>query len=216
MGDVDDPVTFVNPGRDGLIAELDLEQLLVIFMLLEKRDAPPKANAGQKATTSGTTKTAFVRLNSKNNVYEAWGSYLNDPLYQWVRETNTRFLQFSTHVLYVHTKFLLHDPLGDDPIVVTGSAKFSRASTQENDENMLIIRGDTRVADIYFTEFNRLFCHHYFRSVTEARKGVKDAKTASAPFPDEKGTEWQKAYAPGSFKAKWVAMFAKMKTVTKA
>ena len=33
---------------------------------------------------------------------------------------------------------------------------------------MLIIRGDQRVADIYFTEFNRLFFHYYFRSVQEA------------------------------------------------
>jgi hypothetical protein len=28
---------------------------------------------------------------------------------------------------------------------------------------MLIIRGDTRVADIYLGEFMRLFNHHYFR-----------------------------------------------------
>ncbi len=33
-----------------------------------------------------------------------------------------------------------------------------------NDENMLIIRGDQRVADIYLTEFNRLFNHYSFRS----------------------------------------------------
>ena len=68
---------------------------------------------------------------------------------------------------YIHSKFLLMDPLGDDPIVVTGSANFSDASTNDNDENMLIIRGDQRVADIYFTEFNRLFNHYYFRSVQE-------------------------------------------------
>ena len=68
---------------------------------------------------------------------------------------------------YIHSKFMLIDPLGADPIVVTGSANFSVASTKENDENMLIVRGDRRVADIYFTEFNRLFNHYYFRSVIE-------------------------------------------------
>ena len=45
--------------------------------------------------------------------------------------------------------------LGSDPIVVTGSANFSHASTNDNDENMLVIRGSQRVADSYFTEFNR-------------------------------------------------------------
>ena len=68
---------------------------------------------------------------------------------------------------YIHSKFLLMDPLGSDPIVVTGSANFSDASTNDNDENMLVIRGNRRVADIYFTEFNRLFNHYYFRAVQE-------------------------------------------------
>jgi hypothetical protein len=31
------------------------------------------------------------------------------------------------------------------------------ASTNDNDQNMLIIRGENRVADICFTEFNRRF-----------------------------------------------------------
>src|SRR4029079_1868538 len=103
-----------------------------------------------------------------NNVYKAWGSYLRDPVYQWTRETNAGLLGLNHHVSYVHPKFLLVDPLSDDPIVVTGSANFSDPSVNENDENMLIIRGDLRVADIYLTEFNRLFNHYYFRSVTEA------------------------------------------------
>jgi phosphatidylserine/phosphatidylglycerophosphate/cardiolipin synthase-like enzyme len=93
--------------------------------------------------------------------------HLKDKLYQWAKETNNRALQFNTHVAYIHSKFLLKDPLGLEPIVVTGSANFSDDSQKENDENMIIIRGDQRVADIYFTEFNRLFNHYYFRSVME-------------------------------------------------
>ena len=58
---------------------------------------------------------------------------------------------------------MLVDPLGDDPLVVTGSANFSQPSQRINDENMLVIRGDTRVADIYFGEFMRIFDHHYAR-----------------------------------------------------
>ena len=40
------------------------------------------------------------------------------------------------------------------PIVVTGSANFSNASCVDNDENMLVIRGDKRVADVYLGEFS--------------------------------------------------------------
>ncbi|HET7730791.1 MAG TPA: phospholipase D-like domain-containing protein, partial [Usitatibacter sp.] len=123
----------------------------VVFLLLEKKDAPRK-----------NAKTPFVVINAQNNVYKAWGASLKDPLYQWVRETNARQLQLNKHVSYIHSKFLLMDPLGKDPVVATGSANFSDASTTGNDENMLLIRGDKRVADIYFTEFNRLFNHYYF------------------------------------------------------
>ena len=49
--------------------------------------------------------------------------------------------------------------------IITGSANFSNASTKNNDENMLVIRGDTRVADLYLTEFMRLFMHFYFRTI---------------------------------------------------
>jgi phosphatidylserine/phosphatidylglycerophosphate/cardiolipin synthase-like enzyme len=67
------------------------------------------------------------------------------------------------HVLYVHTKYMLIDPLGPDPIVIVGSANFSAASTTDNDENMLVMRGNPAVADIYLGEFMRLFSHYAFR-----------------------------------------------------
>lgn len=80
---------------------------------------------------------------------------------------------------YIHDKFMLVDPLSDDPLVVTGSANFSQPSQRTNDENMLVIRGDTRVADIYFGEFMRIFDHHYARylvkKLTEAGKQDPEA-----------------------------------------
>lgn len=66
---------------------------------------------------------------------------------------------------YIHNKFMLIDPLSDDPTVITGSANFSKPSQRLNDENMLVIRGNTRVADIYFGEYMRVFDHHYARYI---------------------------------------------------
>ena len=63
------------------------------------------------------------------------------------------------HVNYIHTKYLVVDALTDDPLVVSGSANFSEASTTNNDENMLIIRGNTRIADMFVCDFMRLFNH---------------------------------------------------------
>ncbi len=74
-----------------------------------------------------------------------------------------RATRIGIHVNWVHTKFMLIDPLGPKPMTLTGSANFSQASIDTNDENMVLIRGDRRVADIYFGEFMRVFAHHRFR-----------------------------------------------------
>lgn len=101
---------------------------------------------------------------------------------------------------------MLIDPLSADPVVVTGSANFSEPSTKENDENMLVIRGDTRVADIYLTEFNRLFNHYYFRSAVESFTAHHEATDGASLFLTE-DTTWQAKYAPGSFRAKRLQLF---------
>jgi phosphatidylserine/phosphatidylglycerophosphate/cardiolipin synthase-like enzyme len=86
---------------------------------------------------------------------------------QWVEEKVTGL---NNYVQFIHTKYMLIDPLSEDPIVITGSANFSDASTSQNDENMLVIRGDTRVADIYLGEFMRLFSQFRLRGRVKAPK----------------------------------------------
>jgi phosphatidylserine/phosphatidylglycerophosphate/cardiolipin synthase-like enzyme len=174
----------------------------IAFFLLEKKDQP-----------NPRSKQPFIAINAKNNVYMAWGSYMKDRVHQWARETSTRGLQLNEHVAYIHSKFLLMDPLSADPIVVTGSANFSDPSQKDNDENMIIVRGDQRVADIYLTEFNRLFNHYYFRSVTEALHDANAATdTQNSLFLDEedKAGDWLKKYLPGKFRAKRVQVFKDM------
>ena len=92
------------------------------------------------------------------------------------------------NVPYIHDKFMLIDPLGDDPTTVTGSANFSPSSQTSNDENMLIIRSDQRVADVYFGEFMRLFDHLYARylakKIKAEQKKTKPKKGAGYLRPD--------------------------------
>jgi phosphatidylserine/phosphatidylglycerophosphate/cardiolipin synthase-like enzyme len=184
-------------------------QSAIAFFLLEKEDRPNPAS-----------RQPFIKINAAQNCYKAWGSYIKEPLYRWTKETNARALELNHHVSYIHSKFLLKDPLSADPIVVTGSANFSEPSSNDNDENMLMIRGDLRVADIYFTEFNRLFNHYYFRSVTEAtRRRLAEGNGGVAPPADpnaeaslflREDDSWLAKYPPGTFRAKRVAMLTTM------
>ena len=66
--------------------------------------------------------------------------------------------------IHIHSKIILADPFGPDPILVTGSANFSTNSTVANDSNVLVFRGDTAVTDVYVADFMRMFEHYWFRS----------------------------------------------------
>jgi len=122
----------------------------------------------------------------------AWGDTLKTRA--GGEEKHKQFIETLTglndHVNYLHTKYMLIDPLSDDPVVITGSANFSKASTVNNDENMLIIRGNKRVADIYLGEFMRLFNH--FRLRNELNE-LSDEEAAKAAYlcPDD---SWTKPY----------------------
>jgi phosphatidylserine/phosphatidylglycerophosphate/cardiolipin synthase-like enzyme len=117
-------------------------------------------------------------------------------------------------VFFVHTKFLLIDPLSDDPLVCSGSANFSSGSLLQNDENMLLIRGNTRVADIYMTEFDRIFRHFYFRDIANELAGAKTSDDAKAIFLDETDAWTDSYFRPGTLKNNRRLMFFDSATTT--
>jgi phosphatidylserine/phosphatidylglycerophosphate/cardiolipin synthase-like enzyme len=140
----------------------------------------------------------------------AVGAYLGaGNWHQWLREHLTGF---NSAVLFVHTKYMLIDPLGDDPIVITGSANFSSNSILGNDENSLIIRGDKAVADVYLGEFMRLFATFRLRMKAKAEPDEK----APEPVPGAAGDAlhldstdaWAKPYFVAGAKQKERLLFS--------
>ncbi len=138
-------------------------------------------------------------LGHDRDVIFAAGAYLGEGAI-------ANFLQERSNPLnknrYIHNKFMLVDPLSDDPLVITGSANFSKPSQRINDENMLVIRGNTRVADMYFGEFMRVFDHHYARYIVRllSDKGRADPE---AGYLKAKSVDWLSAhFNPQSYKSK--------------
>ncbi len=153
------------------------------YLLLESKD--------QKIDKLATVKYNNVAV---GNVLE------KNEFNNWMKEQLTGL---NEHVKFIHTKYMLINPLSDDPIIISGSANFSDASTRRNDENMLIIRGDTRVADIYLGEFMRLFNHFKFREFAN-RQASGD--TDGFLIPDD---SWRAPYFEAdSMKAKERQYFA--------
>jgi phosphatidylserine/phosphatidylglycerophosphate/cardiolipin synthase-like enzyme len=110
----------------------------------------------------------------------------------------------NVNVRYLHTKYMLLDPLGANPLVVSGSANFSEASTTNNDENMLIIRGNPRVADIYLGEFMRLYRHFAFRDWLTQHPDADEVQVSHLDETDQ----WWKRYFGDSFESRQRSYFA--------
>ncbi|MDP4094606.1 MAG: phospholipase D-like domain-containing protein [Bacillota bacterium] len=140
---------------------------------------------------------SFGRILDGNSL-ENW---FND---RWKEE---KLSGLNKHVQYIHTKYMLIDPLGDDPMIITGSANFSENSTKNNDENMVVIRGDKYVMDMYLGEFMRLFDHFRFRSRIEEQRNryIKGIGPSWYLAPDD---SWTKEYfIPGHPKEKQKLLF---------
>ena len=126
------------------------------YALLDKLIPSGTPTAQQPAKIAEMTQIRFM----KENRFAVGSRIAVNSFDRWVKE---RLTGLNSHVQYIHTKFMLVNPLSDDPIIIAGSANFSEASTKANDENMLVIRGNTRVADIYIGEYMRLWNHYAFR-----------------------------------------------------
>ncbi len=122
-----------------------------------------------------------------DNRFAVGGTYGDIPLGRLLAE---RLTGLNSNVFYVHTKYALVDPLSDDPLVITGSANFSEPSTKNNDENMLIIRGNARVADVYLGEFMRLFNHFFVRDLVRRQQDPSYSRRTHLSTDDS----WREAF----------------------
>lgn len=146
-------MTFAFGMDDRFVNVYDRTDDVLRFALMEK-----KGNGSTFAEQAAT----IDRIRRRPNTTVSVGARVQINTFdRWLAETDRATAE--AHVLYIHTKYMLIDPLGADPIVVVGSANFSKASTDTNDENMLVIRGNSAVADVYLGEYMRLFSHYAFR-----------------------------------------------------
>jgi phosphatidylserine/phosphatidylglycerophosphate/cardiolipin synthase-like enzyme len=82
----------------------------------------------------------------------------------WQSEvTRNKFLATVGYAI-VHSKVIVIDPFGDNPIVVTGSHNFSASASSKNDENLVIIRDNAELAKAYAVNIKSVYDHFRFRA----------------------------------------------------
>jgi phosphatidylserine/phosphatidylglycerophosphate/cardiolipin synthase-like enzyme len=70
--------------------------------------------------------------------------------------------------ILIHDKIIVIDFTSDTPVVMNGSHNYSNAASASNDENYLVVHGDTSMADCLGVEVMRLYDHYRFRFISQA------------------------------------------------
>ncbi len=157
------------------------------FALLDKY-----VNGGTTASRAAAV-ADIQRIRRFPNIGMALGERI---FVDWIDGWRKEASPIGVNVDWVHTKFMLLDPLGPAPVTMTGSANWSEASVHTNDENMLVIRGDRRVADIHFGEFMRVFAHHRFRESVARHIEARGRDALATWKPQDLADDWRTWVTP--------------------
>lgn len=91
-----------------------------------------------------------------------------DDLKWWGQEVTRRLFLTSQHGAFgfaiIHSKVIVIDPFGDDPIVMTGSHNLGASAAKKNDENLMIVRGNKELAQKYAVHIASVYDHFRWRA----------------------------------------------------
>jgi phosphatidylserine/phosphatidylglycerophosphate/cardiolipin synthase-like enzyme len=113
-------------------------------------------------------------------------SALNDQFAFWQKELKKA--SPGAHAV-IHDKVVVIDPFSDNCVVITGSHNLGYRASYSNDENLLIVRGHRRMAEMYVVHIMDIYDHYRWRYWLERNKG--DKKTF---FGLETNDSWQDKY----------------------
>ena len=126
-------------------------------------------------------------------------SAVNDQFAYWEQELlKTR----GAHAI-IHDKIVVVDPLSPDCVVITGSHNLGYRASYNNDENLLIIRGNQELAQAYATNVMDIYDHYRWRFTLQkyGNKAWNGLATVDS---------WQdKYFSPGSAASREIAFWTK-------
>jgi phosphatidylserine/phosphatidylglycerophosphate/cardiolipin synthase-like enzyme len=73
-------------------------------------------------------------------------------------------IKSSGMIAIVHSKAIVIDPFSENCAVITGSHNFSDSASAHNDENLVIVSGNQKLAQAYALHINGVYDHYSWRS----------------------------------------------------
>ena len=112
---------------------------------------------------------------------------IKDQFFSWEKEL------LGASMVNIHSKVIVLDPFGDNPVVMTGSHNLGFKASSENDDNLAIIEGNAPLAAAYAINIIAIFQNYRWNNYVEMHR--KDPKVWHGLVDND---QWQSGYLTGS------------------
>lgn len=153
------------PGQSPLLgALLDRSQQNDIYVRGVVSTMMPSKNGDIVAVGGQVVKSGAPAQSFHDNVELPVGiSAKNEPSWEDIEFTVGQ-IHAAQMMAIVHSKVIVIDPFSDQCAVITGSHNFSVSASQKNDENLVIVRGNKKLAQAYALHVNGVYDHYSWRA----------------------------------------------------
>jgi phosphatidylserine/phosphatidylglycerophosphate/cardiolipin synthase-like enzyme len=153
------------PGQSPLLsALLDRAQKNDIYVRGVVSSVTPSANGTITKVGGEVVKSGAPPQSFHDDVPLPSGIRENDKPSWEETEFNVQEMLAAHLMAIVHSKAIVIDPFSDQCAVITGSHNFSDSASQKNDENLVIVRGNKRLAQAYALHINGVYDHYSWRA----------------------------------------------------
>lgn len=116
--------------------------------------------------------------------------------------------------VHIHSKVIVLDPFGENPVVMTGSHNLGFKASSKNDDNLVIIEGNRPLAAAYAVNIIAIYGNYHWNAyVNQHANAPNDPKTWHGLQDDDK---WQAGYLAGAHLAELNFWFGKEESGTAA
>lgn len=112
---------------------------------------------------------------------------IKSQYYDWVKEL------LGASMVNIHSKVIVLDPFGKNPVVMTGSHNLGFKASNANDDNLVIVQGNAKLAQAYAINIVAIYQNYRWNSYVEAHRKDKQAWHRL-----EASDQWQASYLSGS------------------
>jgi phosphatidylserine/phosphatidylglycerophosphate/cardiolipin synthase-like enzyme len=155
-----------NPGREGTLFNA----------IMDRAESHPELYVHgvlNQDPEAGSDDPKLVGLIQRNELTET------DPDVVLPAKVDARFASWDKEIsglsmVMVHSKLIVLDPFGENPIVMTGSHNLGKRASSQNDDNLTIISGVPALAAAYATNVRAVYDAYrwrYLRSDDAKKKG---------------------------------------------